>query len=39
MGDAITALAFDGQVDHNGVHYFVYSLTGSAAGTAGLAFA
>jgi len=35
-GNAVIALEFDGQVDHNGVHYFVYSLLGSAAGTADL---
>lgn len=35
-GTAVTSLEFDGQVDHGGVHYFVYSRVGSAAGTGDL---
>ena len=38
-GNALTTLEFDGQVDHGGVHYFVYSTVGSAAGKADLLFA
>jgi len=38
-GTAVTTLEFDGQVDHGGVHYFVYSTVGSAAGKADLLFA
>ncbi|RWM79249.1 MAG: hypothetical protein EOR81_12285 [Mesorhizobium sp.] len=38
-GNTITTLEFDGQVDHGGVHYYVYSTVGSAAGTGDLLFA
>ncbi|TIL87507.1 MAG: hypothetical protein E5Y73_25190 [Mesorhizobium sp.] len=35
-GHAVTTVEFDGQVDHGGVHYYVYSTVGSAAGTGDL---
>ncbi|WP_208867927.1 hypothetical protein, partial [Mesorhizobium delmotii] len=38
-GNAVTTLEFDGQVDHGGVDYYVYSTLGSAAGTGDLLFA
>ena len=37
-GHAVGALEFDGAVLHDGVHYYVYSLIGSAAGAAALTF-
>ena len=38
-GHAVTKLEFDGQVDHGGVHYYVYSTVNSAAGIDDLLFA
>ncbi|RWM79250.1 MAG: hypothetical protein EOR81_12290 [Mesorhizobium sp.] len=38
-GNAVTTLEFDGQVDHSGVNYYVYSGIGSAAGLGDLLFA
>ncbi|SEN60131.1 VCBS repeat-containing protein [Sphingomonas gellani] len=37
-GAAVQSLEFDGSVDHGGVTYYVYSLEGSAVGTANLSF-
>lgn len=37
-GAQVTSLESDGSVTHNGVTYYVYSLVGSAAGLADLAF-
>ena len=37
-GASVSTLEFDGAVSHDGMTYYVYSLDGSAAGTAALQF-